>query len=227
MESVQVYICTHTHRVREQGRFIFHLCVCQVQTQLYRPPEMPCLGRLRMSVSAISEDGLIYVRTQNAGAFKNTKVFSEINATWNMTAVFILTSSVTVMWFTYNTKFNSVFMGEMFFVRLCRRPFTIYFWQYNNKCSNRKIVYGGMCMFCVSQNVRWNSLGRGLNRAWGHCPAWSLIPGSLFRAVLSLVLICCGIGDSSWRCWDNMSRSGRHTQIHTCDFQGVWWLILN
>ncbi|KAM8749037.1 RING finger protein 17 isoform 2-T3 [Acanthopagrus schlegelii] len=37
-----------------------------VKTQLYQPPELPCLGHIQLSVSAIGEDGLIYVRTQNA-----------------------------------------------------------------------------------------------------------------------------------------------------------------
>nr|XP_020474573.1 RING finger protein 17 isoform X3 [Monopterus albus] len=38
----------------------------KVATQLYHPPELPCLGHIRINVSAIGEDGLIYVRTQNA-----------------------------------------------------------------------------------------------------------------------------------------------------------------
>ncbi|XP_070694705.1 RING finger protein 17 [Pempheris klunzingeri] len=38
----------------------------KVKTQLYQPPELPCLGHLQMSVSAIGEDGVIYARTQNA-----------------------------------------------------------------------------------------------------------------------------------------------------------------
>uniref|UniRef100_A0A4W6DQE7 Ring finger protein 17 n=1 Tax=Lates calcarifer TaxID=8187 RepID=A0A4W6DQE7_LATCA len=38
----------------------------KVKTQLYDPPELPCLGRIQISVSAIGEDGLIYIRTQNA-----------------------------------------------------------------------------------------------------------------------------------------------------------------
>ncbi|CAB1418936.1 unnamed protein product [Pleuronectes platessa] len=37
-----------------------------VKTQLYDPPELPCLGHIQTSVSAIGEDGLIYIRTQNA-----------------------------------------------------------------------------------------------------------------------------------------------------------------
>nr|XP_046259663.1 RING finger protein 17 isoform X1 [Scatophagus argus] len=37
-----------------------------VKTQLYQPPELPCLGHIQISVCAIGEDGLIYVRTQNA-----------------------------------------------------------------------------------------------------------------------------------------------------------------
>lgn len=44
-------------------------CVCvQVKTQLYLPPEVPCLGHIQISVSAVADDGVIYVRTQNAGA---------------------------------------------------------------------------------------------------------------------------------------------------------------
>ncbi|XP_075334657.1 RING finger protein 17 [Odontesthes bonariensis] len=38
----------------------------KVKTQLYNPPELPCLGHIQINVSAIGEDGLIYVRTQNA-----------------------------------------------------------------------------------------------------------------------------------------------------------------
>ncbi|XP_074513953.1 RING finger protein 17 [Sebastes fasciatus] len=38
----------------------------KVKTQLYEPPELPCLGHIQISVSAIGEDGLIYTRTQNA-----------------------------------------------------------------------------------------------------------------------------------------------------------------
>ncbi|XP_034430715.1 RING finger protein 17 isoform X2 [Hippoglossus hippoglossus] len=38
----------------------------KVKTQLYDPPELPCLGQIQTSVSAIGEDGLIYIRTQNA-----------------------------------------------------------------------------------------------------------------------------------------------------------------
>lgn len=46
-------------------------CVCvQVKTQLYLPPELPCLGHIQISVSAVGDDGLIYARTQNAGALR-------------------------------------------------------------------------------------------------------------------------------------------------------------
>ncbi|XP_062420866.1 RING finger protein 17 [Pungitius pungitius] len=38
----------------------------KVKTGLYRPPELPSLGPVQMSVSAIGEDGVIYTRTQNA-----------------------------------------------------------------------------------------------------------------------------------------------------------------
>uniref|UniRef100_A0A673AY12 Ring finger protein 17 n=1 Tax=Sphaeramia orbicularis TaxID=375764 RepID=A0A673AY12_9TELE len=38
----------------------------KVITQLYRPPELPYLGHVKMTVSAIGEDGLIYTRTHNA-----------------------------------------------------------------------------------------------------------------------------------------------------------------
>ncbi|XP_070770407.1 RING finger protein 17 [Enoplosus armatus] len=40
----------------------------KVKTQLYHPPQLPCLGHIQISVSAIGEDGLIYTRTQNEGA---------------------------------------------------------------------------------------------------------------------------------------------------------------
>nr|XP_004573086.1 RING finger protein 17 [Maylandia zebra] len=39
----------------------------KVKTSLYQPPELPCLGHIQISISAVGEDGLIYVRTQNAG----------------------------------------------------------------------------------------------------------------------------------------------------------------
>ncbi|XP_034549440.1 RING finger protein 17 isoform X2 [Notolabrus celidotus] len=38
----------------------------KVKTQLYQPPELPCLGHIQINVSAIGEDGYIYVRTKNA-----------------------------------------------------------------------------------------------------------------------------------------------------------------
>uniref|UniRef100_A0A3Q3XBP1 Tudor domain-containing protein n=1 Tax=Mola mola TaxID=94237 RepID=A0A3Q3XBP1_MOLML len=44
----------------------FFFSVCQVMTQLYLPPELPCPCHIQMSVSAIGEDGLIYMRTQDA-----------------------------------------------------------------------------------------------------------------------------------------------------------------
>ncbi|KAM9342298.1 RING finger protein 17 [Pholidichthys leucotaenia] len=38
----------------------------KVKTALYQPPELPCLGHIKIHISAIGEDGVIYVRTQNA-----------------------------------------------------------------------------------------------------------------------------------------------------------------
>ncbi|KAG7240408.1 hypothetical protein INR49_026979 [Caranx melampygus] len=38
----------------------------KVTTQLYQPPELPCLGHIQITVSAIGEDGVIYTRTQHA-----------------------------------------------------------------------------------------------------------------------------------------------------------------
>ncbi|XP_040057950.2 RING finger protein 17 isoform X1 [Gasterosteus aculeatus] len=38
----------------------------KVKTELYRPPELPGLGPIQMSVSAIGEDGVIYGRTETA-----------------------------------------------------------------------------------------------------------------------------------------------------------------
>ncbi|XP_013854998.1 RING finger protein 17 [Austrofundulus limnaeus] len=38
----------------------------KVKTSLYHPPELPCLGHIQTTVSAVGDDGLIYVRTQNA-----------------------------------------------------------------------------------------------------------------------------------------------------------------
>ncbi|XP_026150502.1 RING finger protein 17 [Mastacembelus armatus] len=42
------------------------MSVEKIKTELYQPPELPCLGHIQLNVSAIGEDGLIYVRTQNA-----------------------------------------------------------------------------------------------------------------------------------------------------------------
>ncbi|KAM3608198.1 uncharacterized protein V6R79_020824 [Siganus canaliculatus] len=38
----------------------------KVKTSLYQPPELPCLGHTQITVSAIGNDGVIYVRTKNA-----------------------------------------------------------------------------------------------------------------------------------------------------------------
>ncbi|KAM9850619.1 RING finger protein 17 [Aulostomus maculatus] len=38
----------------------------KVKTPLYNPPELPCLGHIQMTISAVGEDGLIYARTLNA-----------------------------------------------------------------------------------------------------------------------------------------------------------------
>ncbi|XP_035507554.2 RING finger protein 17 isoform X2 [Scophthalmus maximus] len=38
----------------------------RVKTELYDPPELPCLSHIQIRVSAVGEDGLIYTRTQNA-----------------------------------------------------------------------------------------------------------------------------------------------------------------
>ncbi|XP_030614244.1 RING finger protein 17 isoform X2 [Archocentrus centrarchus] len=38
----------------------------KVKTSMYQPPELPSLGHIQINVSAIGDDGLIYVRTQNA-----------------------------------------------------------------------------------------------------------------------------------------------------------------
>ncbi|XP_037542654.1 RING finger protein 17 [Nematolebias whitei] len=42
----------------------------KVKTSLYHPPELPCLGHIHITVSAVADDGLIYVRTQNGGSCK-------------------------------------------------------------------------------------------------------------------------------------------------------------
>uniref|UniRef100_I3KFC2 Ring finger protein 17 n=1 Tax=Oreochromis niloticus TaxID=8128 RepID=I3KFC2_ORENI len=42
----------------------------KVKTSLYQPPELPCLGHIQISISAVGEDGLIYVRTQNLEQLK-------------------------------------------------------------------------------------------------------------------------------------------------------------
>ncbi|XP_054602581.1 RING finger protein 17 isoform X2 [Nothobranchius furzeri] len=38
----------------------------KVVTTLYQPPELPCLGHVRISVSAVGDDGVIYIMTQDA-----------------------------------------------------------------------------------------------------------------------------------------------------------------
>ncbi|KAK2905757.1 hypothetical protein Q8A73_009700 [Channa argus] len=42
------------------------MSVEKVKTRLYHPPELPCLGHIQISVSAIGDDGLIYTRTHSA-----------------------------------------------------------------------------------------------------------------------------------------------------------------
>lgn len=76
------WLCTHQdfmcYKNRQKSLMIVwliiilqaNICVClcmQVKTSLYQPPELPCLGHIQTSISAVGEDGLIYVRTQNAG----------------------------------------------------------------------------------------------------------------------------------------------------------------
>lgn len=41
----------------------------QVKTKLYDPPQLPCLSHIQIHVSAIGDNGLIYIRTQNTGFF--------------------------------------------------------------------------------------------------------------------------------------------------------------
>uniref|UniRef100_A0A3P8VEF9 Ring finger protein 17 n=1 Tax=Cynoglossus semilaevis TaxID=244447 RepID=A0A3P8VEF9_CYNSE len=38
-----------------------------VKTKLYDPPQLPCLSHIQIHVSAIGDNGLIYIRTQNTG----------------------------------------------------------------------------------------------------------------------------------------------------------------
>ncbi|MED6261642.1 hypothetical protein ATANTOWER_007906 [Ataeniobius toweri] len=38
----------------------------KVKTAKYHPPELPCLGHILITVSAVGDDGVIYARTQNA-----------------------------------------------------------------------------------------------------------------------------------------------------------------
>uniref|UniRef100_A0A3Q4MNV7 Ring finger protein 17 n=1 Tax=Neolamprologus brichardi TaxID=32507 RepID=A0A3Q4MNV7_NEOBR len=47
-----------------------HMPPKPVKTSLYQPPELPCLGHIQISISAVGEDGLIYVRTQNLEQLK-------------------------------------------------------------------------------------------------------------------------------------------------------------
>ena len=44
----------------------------KIQTQLYRPPELPLRGHTQMNVSAVGEDGIIYAMTLQAGALAIT-----------------------------------------------------------------------------------------------------------------------------------------------------------
>lgn len=44
------------------------LCLFQVKTKSYLPPELPELGQIQIRVTAVGDDGLIYMRTQNAGS---------------------------------------------------------------------------------------------------------------------------------------------------------------
>ncbi|MED6265884.1 hypothetical protein CHARACLAT_030037, partial [Characodon lateralis] len=37
-----------------------------VKTAKYHPPELPCVGHILITVSAVGDDGVIYARTQNA-----------------------------------------------------------------------------------------------------------------------------------------------------------------
>lgn len=68
--SVQCMQPNITHK----GKCVSLLCVCvQVTTRLYLPPELPCLGHIQISVSAVGDDGLVYTRTQNAGAQTRTQ----------------------------------------------------------------------------------------------------------------------------------------------------------
>ncbi|XP_068185865.1 RING finger protein 17 [Antennarius striatus] len=40
----------------------------KVKTQMYQPPELPCLGHIQACVTAIGEDGIVYVRSKNTGS---------------------------------------------------------------------------------------------------------------------------------------------------------------
>lgn len=55
------------------SEFHYHIhvlcsCLFQLKTKSYHPPEMPHLGQIQVRVTAVGDDGLIYMRTQNAGS---------------------------------------------------------------------------------------------------------------------------------------------------------------
>lgn len=45
-----------------------HSCPFQVKTASYLPPELPELGQIQIRVTAVGDDGLIYMRSQNTGS---------------------------------------------------------------------------------------------------------------------------------------------------------------
>ncbi|MEQ2189711.1 hypothetical protein GOODEAATRI_028120, partial [Goodea atripinnis] len=57
-----------------------------VKTAKYHPPELPCLGHILITVSAVGDDGIIYARTQNAGVSEDYQ-----RAEWSSAYLFRLT----------------------------------------------------------------------------------------------------------------------------------------
>lgn len=62
MVDVTIFACHYIHH------HVWQLCLFQVKTPSYLPPELPELGQIQIRVTAVGDDGLIYMRTQNAGS---------------------------------------------------------------------------------------------------------------------------------------------------------------
>lgn len=77
---------------------MFCVCLFQVKTKSYHPPEMPHLGQIQARVTAVGDDGLIYMRTHDAGSSFCISANNEIQMTTKSVvphgaAVFVRTSA--------------------------------------------------------------------------------------------------------------------------------------